>query len=110
MFKLFEAIDTTSHLYELDVPRQIAFYDEGVGTENWWPKRVVGGALGIGLSTNVCQLYQEIARVYQPADRIYLFGFSREAFTVRTLAGLINWCGILKASEFHGRRDLAEAA
>jgi hypothetical protein len=57
--------------------------------------RVLGGAAGLGLKRNVKGLYKALARVYDPGDRIYLFGFSRGAFTVRTLAGLIGACGIV---------------
>ena len=110
VFKLFEAIDTTSHLHNMNVPRQVAFYDEGVGTESWWPRRVLGGAMGVGLKTNICELYQEIARVYEPGDRLYLFGFSRGAFTVRALAGLIDCCGILVGSTYMTKRQLMKAA
>src|SRR5262245_4112335 len=86
VFKLFEAVDTTTLLHELEVPRQIAFYHEGVGTESWWPERAVDGATGFRVGRYVRELYEEIVRVYAPQDRIYLFGFSRGAFTVRTLA------------------------
>jgi Uncharacterized alpha/beta hydrolase domain (DUF2235) len=53
------------------------------------------GAFGFGLAKNVRYLYMDLVRIYDPGDRIYLFGFSRGAFTVRTLAGLIAKCGIL---------------
>jgi uncharacterized protein (DUF2235 family) len=106
VFKLFEAVDTTSHLYDLSRCRQIAFYDEGVGTESWWPRRILGAGLGIGLKQNTCELYQEIARVYQPGDRLYLFGFSRGGFTVRALAAMIDCCGILVGSRYETRRAL----
>src|SRR5574341_1540359 len=77
------------------VRRQVAFYDDGVGTEPWKPLRLLTGALGLGLSRNVKELYADLARAYEPGDQIYLFGFSRGAFTVRTLAGLIAGCGIV---------------
>lgn len=108
VFKLFEAVDTLTHLHNLDLPRQIAFYDEGVGTENWWPRRVLGGAIGLGLMDNICDLYLEVARVYQPGDRLYLFGFSRGAFTAWALADLIDCCGILKGSEYDTKASLAK--
>ena len=109
VFKLFEAVDTTSHLHDRGKPRQIAFYHEGVGTENWWPRRVLGGATGLGLAHNVRHLYREIARVYAPEDRLYLFGFSRGAFTVRTLAGLIDCCGVPQASAYATNKELTHA-
>jgi uncharacterized protein (DUF2235 family) len=74
---------------------QIALYDDGVGTESFLPLKLFGGAFGWGLKRNVLKLYTSLVRVYDPGDRIYLFGFSRGAFTGRTLAGLIAKCGIL---------------
>lgn len=89
VFKLYEAVD-------LSGGGQIAFYDDGVGTESFKPLRLLGGAFGWGLSRNVRKLYAALVRVYEPGDRIFLFGFSRGAFTVRTLAGFIVNCGILR--------------
>ena len=77
------------------VTPQIAIYDDGVGTENFKPLKLLGGATGWGLSRNVRQLYKELCRVYDPGDEIFLFGFSRGAFTVRTLVGLIATCGLI---------------
>lgn len=56
-------------------------------------------ATGSGLDDNVLEGYAEIARQYRPGDRIYLFGFSRGAYTVRVIAGVIRSCGLLKPSE-----------
>ncbi|HEX6974357.1 MAG TPA: DUF2235 domain-containing protein [Vicinamibacterales bacterium] len=100
VFKMYEAIDQAGHrLHPHDQLRpQVAIYHDGVGTETvkWW--RLLTGATGWGLSRNVKQLYAELARVYAPGDKIFLFGFSRGAFTVRTLAMLIHACGILDLS------------
>jgi hypothetical protein len=100
VFKLFEAIDLNGHRNNPDLDPQVAFYDDGVGTENFKVLKIFAGATGWGLSRNVRQLYKEIVRIYDPGDRIFLFGFSRGAFTVRTLVGLIHTCGILNASRF----------
>jgi uncharacterized protein (DUF2235 family) len=100
VFKLFEAVDVNGHRRDSRLCRQLAFYDDGVGTESLKWLRVFAGATGYGLSRNVKQLYRELCRVYEPGDAIYLFGFSRGAFTVRTLAGLINDCGILDARRY----------
>jgi uncharacterized protein (DUF2235 family) len=97
VFKLFEAIDLNGHRTKPTLTPQVAFYDDGVGTENFKPLKVFAGATGYGLSRNVKQLYKELVRIYDPGDRIFLFGFSRGAFTTRTLAGLITTCGILDA-------------
>jgi hypothetical protein len=88
---------------------QIAFYDDGVGTANFKLWKIVGGAFGVGLSRNVRQLYKELVRIYDGGaepDQIFLFGFSRGAFTVRTLAGLIANQGILPRREDDDPRAL----
>ncbi|MEM7503980.1 MAG: DUF2235 domain-containing protein [Pseudomonadota bacterium] len=94
VFKLYEAVDVIGHI-GTDECEQVAIYDDGVGTQKLKPFRIFGGAFGFGLARNVRQLYAEIARIYEAGDRIYLFGFSRGAFTVRTLAGFIDKVGIL---------------
>jgi uncharacterized protein (DUF2235 family) len=73
---------------------QKAFYDEGVGTR--WYDRASGGAFGAGLSKNVRSGYRWLVENYSWQDEIYIFGFSRGAFTARSLAGLIARCGLLK--------------
>ncbi len=77
---------------------QVVFYDPGVGTES--PiRRFVGGAFGVGLSTNVRDGYRFIANNYEDGDEIFLFGFSRGAYTARSIAGLIGVCGLLRNTE-----------
>jgi len=73
---------------------QIVFYDRGVGTGGYINK-LVGGAFGSGLQENVIDGYRFLANNYQKGDEIYIFGFSRGAFTARSLAGLIGLCGLL---------------
>ncbi len=108
VFKLYEAVDLHGHGVGPNSPKQIAFYDDGVGTESIKLLRILGGAFGWGLSRNVRQLYANLVRTYEEGDRIYLFGFSRGAFTVRTLAGLINTCGILDRRELNSDEELVE--
>lgn len=74
------------------VPQQV-FYDWGVGS---YYNKVVGGATGEGLHKNIMDGYRYIVQNYSPGDEIYLFGFSRGAYTVRSLCGMINNCGIVK--------------
>jgi uncharacterized protein (DUF2235 family) len=74
---------------------QLVYYHPGVGTEGGPLKRMAGGAWGQGLSKNIQSAYQWLAREYAPGDRVYLFGFSRGAYTVRSLAGFMNKCGLL---------------
>ena len=87
-------------LHEAVLPRdaggtvQEAWYDRGVGTE--WYNRLAGGVAGVGLSRNIRQGYRHLAEHYEDGDEIYVFGFSRGAYTARSLVGLIRNCGILK--------------
>jgi len=74
------------------MPQQV-FYDWGVGS---YYDPIVGGATGKGLHKNIMDDYRYIVQNYAPGDEIYLLGFSRGAYTVRCLCGLINNCGILK--------------
>jgi hypothetical protein len=88
VWELYQALD-------LGDDDQLAIYDDGVGTSGFRPLQLLGGAFGWGLSRNVRDLYEFLCRHYRPGDHIYIFGFSRGAFTARTLAGLIGRCGIL---------------
>ena len=73
---------------------QITYYDSGVGTGTLTDK-IIGGITGKGLSDNVIQAYRFLSHNYTPGDEIFLFGFSRGAYTARSLAGLVNKIGIL---------------
>jgi hypothetical protein len=106
VFKVFEAIDLNGHKTRPELTPQVALYDDGVGTEDFKPLKIFAGATGYGLSRNVKQLYKELVRIYDPGDRIFLFGFSRGAFTVRTLVGLIAACGILNFRNLETAADL----
>ena len=109
VFKLFEAVDLNGHRTKPELDAQLAFYDDGVGTQGNTLVKMLGGAAGYGLAQNVKKLYRELSRVYDEGDRIFLFGFSRGAFTVRTLAGLIGKCGVLNAGSIPTARALREA-
>jgi hypothetical protein len=74
---------------------QIAFYHPGVGTGNVLDKWM-GGGTGIGLSENVRSAYAWFVDNYEDGDEIFLFGFSRGAYTARSVAGLIAHVGILR--------------
>ena len=81
---------TYQHL--LDGEGQKPKYDEGVGTT---PGNLLRGAMfGRGLSINVIDGFTFLSQHYDPGDRIYLFGFSRGAYTVRSLASWISLCGL----------------
>ncbi|MDP5145797.1 DUF2235 domain-containing protein [Shewanella sp. ULN5] len=76
-------------------PQQV-FYDWGIGS---YHDALIGGATGRGLHKNIVDCYRYIVQNYSPGDEIWLFGFSRGAYTVRCLSGLINNCGIVKRPE-----------
>lgn len=73
---------------------QLIYYSKGVGTQ--LGTKVLGGMLGFGLEGEVVAAYEWLIDNYHEGDRIYLFGFSRGAFTARSLAGLIAKCGLIK--------------
>lgn len=74
---------------------QLTYYHPGVGAEGNLVDRVLGGGIGLGLDGNILSAYHWLCRNYRTGDRIYLFGFSRGAYTVRSLGGLITRCGLL---------------
>lgn len=76
------------------------FYDDGIGTNSNAVIKAMGLAFGYGLSNNVCDLYTFLVKNYLPGDRIFLFGFSRGAYTIRVLAALICKMGIWCEDQF----------
>jgi uncharacterized protein (DUF2235 family) len=88
VWRLYEALDRTR-------PDQIAYYIKGVGTAGWAPLAAIDGATGIGVPSNVRKLYRFVCWNWKPGDEIYIFGFSRGAFTARTLAALIASQGLM---------------
>ena len=77
------------------VALQIIYYDQGVGTHDAFD-RIAGGAFGEGLEDNINDGYRFLVANFEPGDDIYLFGFSRGAYTARSIAGMIRRCGILR--------------
>lgn len=87
---------------------QLVFYDPGVGNPGELPgatvwdgikrrgERIAGLAFGRGVYENMAECYQFLMTHYRPGDQIYVFGFSRGAFTARSVAGLVNMFGILQ--------------
>jgi uncharacterized protein (DUF2235 family) len=90
VWRLYEALDHTQ-------PDQIAYYIKGVGTAGWAPLAALDGATGIGVPANVRKLYRFLCWNWREGDEIYIFGFSRGAFTARTLAALIASQGLVPA-------------
>ena len=103
VYKLYRATRSDSDS-SVDAREQIAFYDAGLGTapENLelfgrtWRrlKNLVAQALGLGIDQNIADCYAALIRVWTPGDRIFLVGFSRGAFTVRCVGGLLALCGV----------------
>ena len=84
-----------------DGARQLVRYDEGVGTDGGLLDKLVGGATGAGLSKNVGDAYRFLAQNHEEGDEVFLFGYSRGAYTVRSAVGLIRTCGLLKPEHLH---------
>lgn len=77
-----------------DGSEQVKWYDEGVGTH--WYDRFFGGAFGAGLEVNIIEGYKFLSENYEEGDEIYILGFSRGAYTARSLVGMIRNCGVIK--------------
>ncbi|MGL4812178.1 MAG: DUF2235 domain-containing protein [Beijerinckiaceae bacterium] len=84
-------------------PGQIAFYDPGLGSDpdvaengGWsgWLLKLYAQSTGFGITRNIVDCYAALLLSYEPGDRIFLFGFSRGAYTVRSLGGALGCCGI----------------
>jgi len=102
VWRLFQILDLR------DPGSQIAFYDDGVGTSSFKLFAILGGVFGFGLKRNVIAIYSFCCRNYRPGDRIYCFGFSRGAFTIRIVAGMIARQGLVKYDD--NEADLARIA
>ena len=107
VLKLFR-VATKSH-------RQLCYYSPGVGTISrispWARLRqkaleILGLITGYGLDDNVLGAYRFLVANWRPGDRIFLFGFSRGAWTVRVLAGMLHLIGLLKPEQ----DNMADAA
>lgn len=109
VWRLYQALDL--HLGD----EQIAMYDDGVGSKDSTLSKVLGGAFGFGLARNVIEMYCYLCRNFKAGktssedDRIYLFGFSRGAFTVRVLAAFVAEAGLISVREMSDRELETEA-
>ncbi len=103
VFKLYRAARSGPDT-AIDAREQFAFYDPGIGTLPpglttfgfLWRKlyNLVCQATGLGLTKNIVDCYAAIIQNWRPDDRIFLFGFSRGAYTVRCLAAVLAHCGV----------------
>jgi uncharacterized protein (DUF2235 family) len=103
VMRLWSAIDH-------DSTDQLAFYDPGVGTLGdpriLTPlrkslRKKLDGAIGLSIRDNFIDAYSFIARNYADGDRIFLFGFSRGAYTARAVAGAISLFGLVRPGHDH---------
>jgi uncharacterized protein (DUF2235 family) len=97
VWRLYAALDKTEDAGRTPAPLQLARYVPGVGTSGNRVLRAIDGATGIGVPSNVRKLYRFLCWNWQRGDEIYLFGFSRGAFTVRTLASMLRYQGLMPA-------------
>ena len=105
VWRLFQAIDLTKP------EKQVAYYDNGVGTSSFKLFAALGGIFGFGLKRNILDIYSFCCRNYKEGDNIYGFGFSRGAFTIRVVAGFISSMGLVRynGSEADLARDAKTA-
>ena len=103
VYKLYRACrvgpDTT-----IDPSEQVSFYDPGLGSpadgsriKIQWARKIynlASMATGLGITANIIDCYAALIRLYRDGDRVFLIGFSRGAYTVRSLAGVMSLCGI----------------
>jgi uncharacterized protein (DUF2235 family) len=89
--KIYKAIDNDN-----TPVKQVKYYGQGVGTSFAVTDKFLGGGTGLGIDRNIKDAYKFLMWSYEPGDEIYLFGFSRGAYTVRSLAGFIRNCGIIQ--------------
>ena len=104
IYKLFRATRCGPDL-DIDPRDQVTFYDPGLGSQPEtgvfgaerayrWVYNLVSQATGLGITKNIVDCYAAILQMWQPGDRIFLFGFSRGAYTVRCVAAVVSLCGV----------------
>src|SRR5262245_21763410 len=94
VWRVYRALD-------LSTDDQLAQYDDGVGTSTFRPLALIGGGFGVGLARNVRHLYAFLSRNYRGSDeKVFAFGFSRGAYTIRMLIGLVRNQGLVDPKKF----------
>lgn len=84
--------------------QQIVWYDSGIGTTSGWLGKKLEGAIGAGIEGNIIEAYNFVVLNWTPGDQVLCFGFSRGAYTARSIAGLISDIGICKPGRLQGKR------
>jgi hypothetical protein len=102
VYKMYRA-SRVSFDHGIDLAGQVTMYDPGLGTDigatavtapGRFVQKLLSSVEGRGITTNIADCYTFIINHYQPGDRIFLFGFSRGAYTVRSVADLLRLCGV----------------
>lgn len=106
VWRMYEALDL-GYPAQNKANVQVAYYDDGVGTESVRFLALAGGVFGFGLARNIRDIYKFLCRNYREGDRIYAFGFSRGAYTIRLLVALVTTMGLVKYTQNEGELDLA---
>jgi hypothetical protein len=93
-------VEKIARTIETDLTRtggvqQLVLYLSGVGSSGYFVDQVLGGAFGFGLFNNIRAGYRFLALNYDPGDEIFVFGFSRGAYTARSLVGMVGRVGLL---------------
>lgn len=84
---------------------QEPFYDSGVGTNGTPIDHLTGGAMGEGLFQKIQECYRFLTDAWSPGSTVYLFGFSRGAYTVRSLGGMIRVLGCQRRISITNRQS-----
>ncbi|WP_305779712.1 DUF2235 domain-containing protein [Nocardia nova] len=95
--KIAESVRSSAVTDAGDHVGQRVFYVDGPGSRGYLADKLLGGAFGLGLDANLSTMYWQLALNWEPGDEIYVFGFSRGAYTARSLVGMINRLGLLTA-------------
>ncbi|MHA4838411.1 RNA 3'-terminal phosphate cyclase [Sphingopyxis sp. MSC1_008] len=95
IYKMYRAM-RSGFASDIDPASQVAYYDPGLGSGEGGGriKNILSAAFGTGISQNIADCYEAILKHYRPGDRIFLFGFSRGAYTARCVANVLNLCGV----------------
>jgi uncharacterized protein (DUF2235 family) len=99
VYKIYKALKVSAD--------QIPFYDDGVGSDGLLIQKLAGGALGAGLFQKIKDAYTKLAHAYEKGDEVFIFGFSRGAYTARSVAGMVAVCGLPAANFTDQMVDLA---
>ena len=104
VLRIFRSLQDEKDRTKNEGTEQLAYYDSGVGTVNnpggitdaqRTMDRYLDQACGYSVEYQVCRAYSFLVKYYEPGDKIFLFGFSRGAYSCRALAGLVHSVGLL---------------